>query len=396
MLQVDFHILNQKGTPAFYAGALANRPAAGFAGRIFVDTDNPSTGMYRDTGTAWVQISSGSGGSQDLQSVCNNGYSTDTDMTFLYEQSLNTSTISFYNQDVGDYTFDIVKDQLEKFKIIAYKASGVDEEMELIFDAPGNTIKTRYNSIDQGLKFDFFNQNYLIGRDFQQATNQYGYLGISQYGGLDALQYILTIKDSAEFQKTFVQQYNPEETFLQQIISTDNLFYSNFNQGLSSLTWQVVDNDNSYTSNIYLGSNIFTCTSINSDTSESLGLELNIADNVIKTKQNGGTAGLQINFGTDVTTLANSTCGLKMSANRVSTSDAAGVDEFGMRVAYATQIELGDFAGVGNGTKFVVNDVNQRVEFSTNLRSSTAGGNSGQHLKVRVAGVDYKITLLNP
>lgn len=61
-MNVDFSVLNQKGSPALYASALANRPAAGFIGRIFIDTDNPSTGIYRDTGAAWISLSGGGGG----------------------------------------------------------------------------------------------------------------------------------------------------------------------------------------------------------------------------------------------------------------------------------------------------------------------------------------------
>jgi hypothetical protein len=79
MLQVDFNILNQKGTPAFFADALANRPAAGFVGRIFVDTDNPSTGMYRDTGTGWINVTGGAT-TPNLQAVCNVGSTTSTNM----------------------------------------------------------------------------------------------------------------------------------------------------------------------------------------------------------------------------------------------------------------------------------------------------------------------------
>jgi len=61
MFEVDFHILNQKSTPAIYADTLANIPAAGFAGRLFVNTASPY-GVYRDTGSAWVQIASNGGG----------------------------------------------------------------------------------------------------------------------------------------------------------------------------------------------------------------------------------------------------------------------------------------------------------------------------------------------
>jgi hypothetical protein len=61
MFDVDFHILNQKATPAIYADTLADRPAAGFAGRLFVATDSPY-GVFRDTGSAWVQVASNGGG----------------------------------------------------------------------------------------------------------------------------------------------------------------------------------------------------------------------------------------------------------------------------------------------------------------------------------------------
>jgi hypothetical protein len=56
MPSIQFNILNQLQTPAFYASSLATRPAFGFLGRIFIDTDSPSTGMYRDTGAAWIKV----------------------------------------------------------------------------------------------------------------------------------------------------------------------------------------------------------------------------------------------------------------------------------------------------------------------------------------------------
>ena len=54
-LGVTLDILNQKDTPAFYADTLANRPAAGFTGRVFISTDTYD--LYRDTGTAWDLLS---------------------------------------------------------------------------------------------------------------------------------------------------------------------------------------------------------------------------------------------------------------------------------------------------------------------------------------------------
>lgn len=59
-LGVTLDILNQKATPAFYADTLANRPAAGYVGRVFISTD--TLDLYRDTGTTWVLLSPSSGG----------------------------------------------------------------------------------------------------------------------------------------------------------------------------------------------------------------------------------------------------------------------------------------------------------------------------------------------
>ena len=59
-LTVHFEVLNQLGTPMMYSATLANRPAAGIAGRIFFRTDSPF-GIFRDTGSSWDQISSAGG-----------------------------------------------------------------------------------------------------------------------------------------------------------------------------------------------------------------------------------------------------------------------------------------------------------------------------------------------
>jgi hypothetical protein len=54
MPAIDLSILNQRQTPAFYADVLANRPAAGFIGRIFVSTN--TFAFFRDNGTGWDLI----------------------------------------------------------------------------------------------------------------------------------------------------------------------------------------------------------------------------------------------------------------------------------------------------------------------------------------------------
>lgn len=71
------NIVNQKGNPAWYEDTLAARPIANLQGRMFVDTDNPSTGIYRDTGSSWIQVADpGAGTTGTLQQVTTNGKST--------------------------------------------------------------------------------------------------------------------------------------------------------------------------------------------------------------------------------------------------------------------------------------------------------------------------------
>lgn len=74
-LRVDLNIINQKGTPAFYSDTFANRPAAGFAGRVFISTDTGA--IYEDTGSTWTLIAdAGAGTTGTLQQVTTNGNTT--------------------------------------------------------------------------------------------------------------------------------------------------------------------------------------------------------------------------------------------------------------------------------------------------------------------------------
>ena len=48
---VDFHILNELGSPSINSNTFANRPAAGQIGRLFVSTD---TYIDRDWETLYI------------------------------------------------------------------------------------------------------------------------------------------------------------------------------------------------------------------------------------------------------------------------------------------------------------------------------------------------------
>ena len=98
MPSIDLSILNQRQTPAFFASSLATRPSFGFPGRVFIDTDSPSTGLYRDTGTAWVQIADpGAGTTGTLQQVTTNGNTTNQGIS-ITAGALTLGTASGDNQ----------------------------------------------------------------------------------------------------------------------------------------------------------------------------------------------------------------------------------------------------------------------------------------------------------
>jgi len=63
-IEIYNYVTNQKGSPALYSDVLANRPAAGFIGRLFISTDTLE--IYRDNGTTWDLISGGGGPSVNI------------------------------------------------------------------------------------------------------------------------------------------------------------------------------------------------------------------------------------------------------------------------------------------------------------------------------------------
>jgi hypothetical protein len=74
-MPINNQIINQKGTPAFFSDIFANRPAFGYAGRVFISTDTGA--IYEDTGTSWTLIAdAGAGTTGTLQQVTTNGNTT--------------------------------------------------------------------------------------------------------------------------------------------------------------------------------------------------------------------------------------------------------------------------------------------------------------------------------
>ena len=77
-IRLGNQVINQFGAPSINENTLANRPAAGQAGRLFVDTTNNL--LQRDTGSAYVTIGAVSA-TPDLQAVCTVGSTFTSDIT---------------------------------------------------------------------------------------------------------------------------------------------------------------------------------------------------------------------------------------------------------------------------------------------------------------------------
>lgn len=89
----NVNVLNQKGSPALYTDTFANRPAFGYAGRLFIAND--TSAIYEDTGTAWVLIANVSSGAGTLQQVTTNGNTTNVGISVTAGGvSTNSATIT--------------------------------------------------------------------------------------------------------------------------------------------------------------------------------------------------------------------------------------------------------------------------------------------------------------
>jgi hypothetical protein len=101
-LRINNNILNQKGTPAFFSDVYSNRPAAGFAGRVFISTDTGQ--IFEDTGSAWTLIADAGVGGGTLASVTANGNTTATGIV-ITANGLSTNSLTDTSKTAGSVLF---------------------------------------------------------------------------------------------------------------------------------------------------------------------------------------------------------------------------------------------------------------------------------------------------
>lgn len=88
-------VLNQRGAPALFEDILANRPAAGFVGRLFFATDITSGNtIFRDNGATWDVLAGNGGGGGGGVTTLSNGLTLTGSNGTLGGTLLNDTTIS--------------------------------------------------------------------------------------------------------------------------------------------------------------------------------------------------------------------------------------------------------------------------------------------------------------
>lgn len=86
-IEIYNYVTNQKGSPALYSDTFANRPPAGFVGRLFISIDTFE--VYRDNGTGWDLIGSGGGGGINI-------YNSDGNLLTNRQVNFNGNNLEFF------------------------------------------------------------------------------------------------------------------------------------------------------------------------------------------------------------------------------------------------------------------------------------------------------------
>lgn len=405
-MRVNFSVTNQLATPAIHAAALANRPPAGQPGRLFVDTDNPSSGIYRDTGTVWENITGGASAG-NLQTVTDAGNTTDNNIELTFADNNSANKLSYYN---------IASAQIEY--AVERRAPGITTNDCLVIESQKisspSTQKIFGILLEPGVQrlFTYYDTAYQqAGLICNFSSNNYGLYGTANGTSLevDDNNSICNIRSLGN---VYIgdTQYNVNGTILNvddvnQIIKTAyqgsdiglKLDFANnvFTLGETDM-YLKIDISNDIISTVYQGSPnglvigyqglYYALGDYNQTTFGTHILIDNSANQLIKTFNNGNDVGLKLEFNNNDYYFGDYG---GAHLNVASYDDAIYVNAI-------QAVYIGDYFGAQNGTIFGVLDGSQTLDASANLLVGTSGPVSGQHLKIRVGGTDYVIELKDP
>lgn len=262
----------------------------------------------------------------------------------------------------------------------------------LVNDSTNSVLKTVYSGNDVGLNLDFVGQVYRFG-DYNFISNgSYLFLDSGlQYAEINTASANLIVDGSNWFIKT---QYNNNDIGLKLDFASNTFTFGDDVINNNFLRFTIGANSNAELSTSFASiGDVFSLVN---------GTTFNVEDNnqIIKSTYGGADVGLKLDFANGIYTFGDFNTnptgnfiyidytGLISTQNVFNGSEGIVLD-MGNR-----NFLLGDPGNI-NGTHLVIDDANQVFSLSGNLSANTAGASSGQFLKVRIGGVDYKIALLN-
>ena len=380
-INIENDVLNQKGSPAIYSDTLANRPAAGYAGRLFVSSDTFE--IYRDNGNTWDLVGSGSVG--NLQEVTDNGNITTNSInisynggpltsgeaafgaTATYTPTTNQGGLDFYGL-VGQFVLDLSSANFSGLD--SFNRTGV---LGATFITNNNGVKStaRFASVTAAATFDdVLLEDYALL--YAKQPDVSGVNTIDQLNGL-------LIDDLSGFTNSYG---------INQLGAINNYFKARltvFETGLK------LDNvNNLYSFGDWINANSGTL------------FEIDDLNEIILTKRNvTNINGLKIDFGNNDYFFGDFANAFGLRLNVANTT--YGIFDFANGYYYGLYINsndgvtaIGDYEFAVNGTNLLIDDNNQRLQVSNNLIDNAAGAASGNYLTIWNNGNEYKIALLNP
>ena len=329
------------------------------------DPDNYAGGNYFVINDANGRITTGNNAGVNgididfATGISNFGYINDANPTYYFVQSGLIQTI--YSGAAQGFRLDFTIENYE------FGNGAIGNQTNFVLNDPNSIIKSVYQGNDTGLKLDFANKEYWLGDNTQlgfyiNVNTQELFIGDigNVYGGT-------TLKlDFSSSNGYILTRFNNNDIGLKLDFANGQYFLGDF-AGISNNNQLFIDNNNY----IFLGK------------TQNIGIEINNNFNTIY-------------FG-DYAGVNNNTNFLINDTNQLIKTTSGGND-IGLKLDFANKVyQFGHLTG-GNTTYFKIDDV---ATFplqlnGTNIKSNTSGGNSGQHLKVKINGVDYKIKLENP
>jgi hypothetical protein len=395
-MYVDFNILNQLGSPAFNSNTLAKRPAAGYKGRLFVSTD--TFALYRDNGTGWDLIGGPGTGTVTGAGVATrvafwDGTSSISSNANLYWDNTNSRL------GIGTNTPGTKLDIHGAGTIAHLNGTGTNSSY-LAFQQAGTSQYSTGYDYNAGTR-----QNFRI-YDNVGAKNVLGILQSSRFVGInyqftgasDVPRYTFDVFGNIGATGTFDFGNNT----ITQLTSTGTKISSKYLGNQIGLNFDFSTND-------FLIGNTSTENFIELATSLSLlnGRVVEIGDTIestnstqfyiddnnqkIYTRNQGNDKGINLNFDENTYHFGDFQ---GISSNTYISIDA---DQGNISINANGSNLYGDsdVTRIGNTYNFGTDDANQTLTASANLLSGTAGGASGQYLKIKINGVNYKIELRN-